>query len=74
MKKVTLLIVTYVLTRGLKRVVVGRNKDWKQHVNLLSPRGWLPTKVALLQSGLVPAVGTRVALPTHNTQAFSVAA
>ena len=45
-----------------------------RHPRLRSPRGWIPTKVALLQSGLVPAVGTSVALPTHNTQAFPVAA
>ena len=34
MKKVALLVVTYAQTKRLARVVVGRNVDWKQNVNL----------------------------------------
>src|SRR5580700_3338132 len=34
MKKVALLLVTYCVAHGIARMVVGRNKDWKQEVNL----------------------------------------
>jgi putative transposase len=34
MKKVALLLVTYCVAHGIGRIVVGRNKDWKQQVNL----------------------------------------
>jgi putative transposase len=34
MKKVALMIVTYCVAHGIGRIVVGRNKDWKQQVNL----------------------------------------
>jgi putative transposase len=34
MKKVALLLVTYCVVNGIARIVVGRNKDWKQGVNL----------------------------------------
>jgi IS605 OrfB family transposase len=34
MKKVALLLVTYGIAHGIARIMVGRNKDWKQGVNL----------------------------------------
>ncbi len=34
MKKVSLFLVTYCVAHGIGRLVVGRNKDWKQEVNL----------------------------------------
>jgi putative transposase len=34
MKKVALLLVTYCVANGIARIVVGRNKDWKQQVDL----------------------------------------
>ena len=34
MKKAALLVVTYAQANRLARVVVGRNLDWKQNVNL----------------------------------------
>ena len=34
MKKAVLLVVTYAQANRLARVVVGRNVDWKQNVNL----------------------------------------
>jgi putative transposase len=34
MKKVALLFVTYCVANGIARIAVGRNKDWKQAVNL----------------------------------------
>jgi len=34
MKKVALFLVTYCVANGIGRLVVGRNKDWKQAVNL----------------------------------------
>jgi putative transposase len=34
MKKVALILVTYCVANGIARIVVGRNKDWKQEVNL----------------------------------------
>ncbi len=34
MKKVALLLVTYCVANGIARIAVGRNKDWKQEVNL----------------------------------------
>jgi putative transposase len=34
MKKVALLLVTYCVAKGIGRLCVGRNKDWKQEVNL----------------------------------------
>ena len=34
MKKASLFLVTYCKANGIGRLVVGRNKDWKQHVNM----------------------------------------
>jgi putative transposase len=34
MKKAALFLVTYCVTKGIGRLAVGRNKDWKQEVNL----------------------------------------
>jgi putative transposase len=34
MKKAALLLVTYCVAKGIARIVVGRNKNWKQGVNL----------------------------------------
>jgi len=34
MKKIALLLVAYCVANGIARIVVGRNKDWKQGVNL----------------------------------------
>ncbi len=34
MKKVARLVVEYAIARGLKRVVVGRNVNWKQHADM----------------------------------------